>query len=93
MLELSGLFKIVKKNKNTHAKCTEGVEVGDIIRVTVDVSTEYKTPIHVSKYSGKGGLKSRESFDYVGKAQPGTFYNNYSEDNTDATFTIEPHEI
>lgn len=88
-MELSNTFKIVAQNKTAQARATKGLEVGDTIRVTTDISGEYRKPLVVSKYKGKGDLNDPKSFVEIGKAQAGTFHNNFSMIEGEAAFTVE----
>lgn len=88
-MELSNTFKITAHNKTAQARASRGLEVGDIIRVTTDISGEFRKPLVVSKYKGEGDLNDPKSFTEVGKAQAGTFHNNFSTVEGESAFTVE----
>lgn len=86
-MELVNTFKITANNKTAQARASKGLEVGDTIRVTTDISGEFRKPLVISKYKGVGDLNDAESFEYVGKAQSNTFHNNFSTGD-EAAFTV-----
>lgn len=90
MLKMMNIVEVVSKNRNSRAKCTEGVEVGDILLLTINYeSNGWALMIDVSKYNGSGDINDPENYTYIAESSQGNFSKFYSSE-TSSSFTVKP---
>lgn len=83
MFELSGWFRLVAKNRNTRARYAAGLEVGDIVKFSMDLKPtnlgrrrNTVLVVSVSKYIG-GDFSETLSYETIGDATQNEFFQGF----------------
>lgn len=83
MFELSGWFRLVAKNRNTKARYAAGLEVGDIVKFSMDLKPtnlgrrrNTVLVVSVSKYTG-GDFSEILSYETIGEATQNEFFQGF----------------
>jgi hypothetical protein len=81
MIEPFSIIEVLEKRKNTKAKIAEGVEVGDILRISVELSLQSGKPtIVIAKYLGSGDYNDSSNFTYINRTEGGNLYKVYTDE-------------
>lgn len=83
MFELSGWFRLVAKNRNTKARYAAGLEVGDIVKFSMDLKPtnlggrrNAVLVVSVNKYTG-GDFSETLSYETIGDATQNEFFQGF----------------
>lgn len=83
MFELSGWFRLVAKNRKTKARYAAGLEVGDIVKFSMDLKPtnlgrrrNTVLVVSVSKYTG-GDFSETLSYETIGDATQNEFFQGF----------------